>query len=138
MLVLQITLLESLHGGHCVEGVHAAGALFVQLTQSARGSSDLGVVIAALLACYNAILGGGARPVCIEIWLGSPIALSVLGVRSVLAAEPLTGGDPLEVVSHLHGHKYGHGDHKEGCEKDNTPRPGVEILALHLPIVLAQ
>ena len=101
MLILQITLLKSLHGGHCIERVPAAGALFVQLTQPARWLPDFGVVIPALLACYNAILGGGARPVCIEIWLG-PVALSVLCVRSVLAAEPLTGGDPLEVVSQLH------------------------------------
>ena len=100
MLVLQIALLESLHGGHCVEGVPTA--LFVELTQPARWASDLGVVIPTVLACYNAILRGGARPVCIEIWLGCPIALSVLGVRPVLAAEPLTGGDPLEVVSQLH------------------------------------
>lgn len=101
MLVLQITLLESLHGGHCVEGVPTA--LFVELTQPARWLPDFGVVIPALLACYNAILGGRARPVCIEIRLG-PVALSVLCVRPVLAAEPLTGGDPLEVVSQLHGH----------------------------------
>ena len=72
----------------------------------------------------------------IKVWLGSAVALSVLGVRPVLAAEPLTGGDPLEVVSQLHGHKYGHGDHEEGREKDNTACPGVEILALHLPVVL--
>ena len=41
---------------------------------------------------------------CIEVRLGCPVAFSILGVRSVLAAEPLTGGDPLEVVSQLHGH----------------------------------
>ena len=75
---------------------------------------------------------------CIKVRLGSPVALSVLSVRSVLAAEPLTGGDPLEVVSQLHGHKDGHWDHKEGCEKDDTACPGVEILALHLPVVLSQ
>ena len=75
---------------------------------------------------------------CIEVWLGSPVTLSVFGVRSVLAAEPLAGGDPLEVVSQLHGHKDGHWDHEEGCEKDDTACPGVEILALHLPVVLTQ
>jgi hypothetical protein len=56
MLVLQITLLESLHGGHCVEGVPTAGALFAELAQPARRLPNLRVVITALLVCYKAIL----------------------------------------------------------------------------------
>jgi hypothetical protein len=66
------------------------------------------------------------------------LALGVLGIRSVLAAKPLAGGDPLEIVTQLHRHKQCHWDHKKGCQKDYTPCTGIEILALHLPVVLAQ
>ena len=56
MLVLKITLLEPLHGGHGIERVPTAGALFVELAKPARRLPDLRVVITALLVCYNAIL----------------------------------------------------------------------------------
>jgi hypothetical protein len=56
MLVLQITLLESLHGGHRVERVPTAGALFVELAKPAGRLPDLRVVISALLVCYKAIM----------------------------------------------------------------------------------
>lgn len=39
---------------------------------------------------------------CIEIWVGSSLALDIIGVRSVLSAKSLTGGDSLEIVAQLH------------------------------------
>ncbi len=98
MLILQISLLQSLHGGHRVERV--AVALFIQLTKPPRWPSDFGVVI-TLLACYNSILRGRARSMCIEIWLVS-LTFNILGVRSVLASESLTSRHSLEIVTQLH------------------------------------